>query len=166
MIMLKTLDRYIVKKFLVTFLFTLGLFALIAIFIDISEKIDDFLKKKPSFGTIVFDYYIYFVPYFFGMFSPIFVFLSAMFFNSKLAQNSEIIAILNSGISYKKFLKPYLIASGILAGLFLFLNTTVIPYCDKQRYQFEEKWIKDNKTTQSNNIKLVFICIIQAKRLW
>jgi len=155
MIMLKTLDRYIVKKFLVTFLFTLGLFALIAIFIDISEKIDDFLKKKPSFGTIVFDYYIYFVPYFFGMFSPIFVFLSAMFFNSKLAQNSEIIAILNSGISYKKFLKPYLIASGILAGLFLFLNTTVIPYCDKQRYQFEEKWIKDNKTTQSNNISFV-----------
>ncbi|MCU0421311.1 MAG: LptF/LptG family permease [Bacteroidia bacterium] len=153
--MLKTLDRYIIKKFLVTFLFTLGLFALIAIFIDISEKIDDFLKKKPPFTVIVFEYYIYFVPYFFGMFSPIFVFLSAMFFNSKLAQNSEIIAILNSGINYRRFLRPYFIATAILAGIFLYLNTIVIPYCDKQRYLFEETWIKEKKTTQSNNISFM-----------
>jgi lipopolysaccharide export system permease protein len=127
---MKTLDRYIIKKFLITFVFTLGLFSLIAIFIDISEKIDDFLKRKPPFFVVVFDYYIYFLPYFFGMFSPIFVFLSAMFFNSKLAQNSEIIAILNSGISYKRFLRPYLVAATILAAVFLYLNTWVIPYCD------------------------------------
>ncbi len=152
---MKTLDRYIIKKFLVTFVFTLGLFSLIAIFIDISEKIDDFLKRKPPFFTVVFDYYIYFLPYFFGMFSPIFVFLSAMFFNSKLAQNSEIIAILNSGISYRRFLRPYLIAATILAAVFLYLNTWVIPYCDKKRYAFEEAWIKEKKTTQSNNISCV-----------
>lgn len=152
---MKTLDRYIVKKFLVTFVFTLGLFSLIAIFIDISEKIDDFLKRKPPITTIVFDYYIYFLPYFFGMFSPIFVFLSAMFFNSKLAQNSEIIAILNSGINYRRFLRPYFIAATILAGIFLYLNTFLIPFCDKKRYQFEEEWIKEHKTTQSNNISCV-----------
>lgn len=152
---MKTLDRYIVRKFLTTFFFTLALFSLIAIFIDISEKIDDFLKKKPPFTTIVFDYYIYFLPYFFGMFSPIFVFLSAMFFNSKLAQNSEIIAILNSGINYRRFLRPYLIAASILAVLFLFLNTWIIPYCDKKRYAFEEEWIHDTKTTQSTNISYV-----------
>lgn len=152
---MKTLDRYIVKKFLTTFVFTLGLFSLIAIFIDISEKIDDFLKKKPPFTEIVFDYYIYFLPYFFGMFSPIFVFLSAMYFNSKLAQNSEIIAILNSGINYRRFLRPYFIAAGILAAIFLYLNTFLIPYCDKKRYAFEETWIRDRPTTQNNNISYV-----------
>lgn len=152
---MKTLDKYIVKKFLTTFVFTLGLFSLIAIFIDISEKIDDFLKKKPPFLDIVFDYYIYFLPYFFGMFSPIFVFLAAMFFNSKLAQNSEIIAILNSGINYRRFLRPYFISASILAVIFLFLNTFLIPYCDKQRYEFEEIWIRDNHVTQSKNISSV-----------
>ncbi|MBP9185801.1 MAG: LptF/LptG family permease [Bacteroidia bacterium] len=152
---MKTIDRYIIKKFLITFVFALGLFALIAIFIDISEKIDDFLKRKPPFFVVVFDYYIYFLPYFFGMFSPIFVFLSAMFFNSKLAQNTEIIAILNSGISYRRFLRPYLISAGLLAAVFLYLNTMIIPYCDKKRYAFEEEWIKERKTTQSNNISFV-----------
>lgn len=152
---MKTLDRYIIGKFLATFVFTLGLFSLIAIFIDLSEKIDDFLKKKPSAMVVIFDYYIYFLPYFFGMFSPIFVFLSAMFFNSKLAQNSEIIAILNSGINYKRFLKPYLMAAAILAITFIFLNTYLIPICDKKRYEFEEEWIRDKKTTQSNNLSYV-----------
>jgi lipopolysaccharide export system permease protein len=149
---MKTLDKYIIKKFLVTFVFTLGLFSLIAIFIDISEKIDDFLRKKPSLFVVIFDYYIYFLPYFFGMFSPIFVFLSALFFNSKLAQNSEIIAILNSGIHYNRFLRPYIISAAILAGTFLYLNTIIIPYCDKKRYQFEDRWIHDALPTQNNNI--------------
>lgn len=149
---MKTLDRYIIKKFLVTFFFTLGLFSLIAIFIDISEKIDDFLKRKPPLTTIIFDYYIYFLPYFFGMFSPIFVFLSAMFFNSKLAQNSEIIAVLNSGINYIRFLRPYFTAAALLAAMFLFLNVYVIPICDKKRYVFEENWIKEKKVVESNNI--------------
>ncbi|MCZ2140284.1 MAG: LptF/LptG family permease [Bacteroidia bacterium] len=152
---MRTLDRYIIKKFLVTFVFTLGLFALISVFIDISEKIDDFLKRKPSIYVIIFEYYIYFIPYILGMFSPIFVFLSAMFFNSKLAQNSEIIAILNTGISYPRFLRPYFIATTILAGSFLYLNTIVIPICDKKRYLFEEEWIRERKTTQSNNISYV-----------
>jgi lipopolysaccharide export system permease protein len=152
---MKILDKYIIKKFLLTFVFTLGLFALISVFIDISEKIDDFLKRKPSFGVIVFDYYIYFIPYILGMFSPIFVFLSAMFFNSKLAGNSEIIAILNSGITYRRFLRPYFVAATILAISFLYLNTMVIPYCDKQRYAFEEEWIRERKTTQSSNISYV-----------
>jgi lipopolysaccharide export system permease protein len=149
---MKTLDWYIVKKFLITFVFTLGLFSLIAIFIDITEKLDDFLKKKPSLLIVIFDYYIYFLPYFFGMFSPIFVFLSALFFNSKLAQNSEIIAILNSGINYNRFLRPYLVSATILAATFLFLNTIAIPYCDKKRYEFEDKWIHDVLPTQNNNI--------------
>lgn len=149
---MKTLDWYIVKKFLITFVFTLGLFSLIAIFIDITEKLDDFLKKKPSLLVVIFDYYIYFLPYFFGMFSPIFVFLSALFFNSKLAQNSEIIAILNSGINYNRFLRPYLISATILTAVFLFLNTFAIPYCDKKRFEFEDRWIHDVLPTQNNNV--------------
>src|SRR6478736_9374619 len=124
---MKLLDWYIIRRFLSTFVFALGLFSLIAIFIDISEKIDDFIKHKPTLYSIIFDYYIYFLPWFFGMFGPIFVFLSCIFFNSKLAQNTEIIAMLNSGMTYRRFLRPYFIATAVLAIIFIVLNTYVIP---------------------------------------
>ena len=142
MLGLKIIDRYIIKKFVTTFLFSTGLFSLIAIFIDISEKFDDFLKKKPPFLDIVFDYYVYFLPWFYGLFGPIFVFLSCMFFNSRLAQNTEIIPILNSGTSFMRFLRPYIVGATLLVALFLFLNTTIIPISDKNRYEFEDKWIQ------------------------
>jgi lipopolysaccharide export system permease protein len=152
MLGLKIIDRYIIKKFVTTFLFSTGLFSLIAIFIDISEKFDDFLKKKPPFLDIVFDYYVYFLPWFYGLFGPIFVFLSCMFFNSRLAQNTEIIPILNSGTSFMRFLRPYIVGATLLVILFLFLNTTIIPISDKNRYEFEDKWIRDNKKTSTQNI--------------
>lgn len=151
---MKLLDWYIVRRFLVTFIFALGLFSIIAIFIDISEKIDDFIKRKPPLMAIVFDYYIYFLPWFFGMFGPIFVFLSCIFFNSKLAQNTEIIAMLNSGMSYRRFLRPYFLATTFLALVFIVLNTWVIPISDKQRYAFEEEWIKEKKVTETENIRV------------
>lgn len=151
--MLKLLDWYIIKRFLTTFLFALGLFSLIAIFIDISEKIDDFIKHKPPLSSIIFDYYIYFLPWFFGMFGPIFVFLACIFFNSKLAQNTEIIAMLNSGMSFRRFLRPYFIATTFLSIVFIVLNTYVIPMSDKHRFVFEEKWIRDRKITETQNIR-------------
>ncbi len=150
--MLKLLDRYIIKKFLVTFVFTLGLFTLIAIAIDIPEKIDDFIKRKPPLNTIIFDYYIYFVPWFFGMFGPIFVFLACIFFNAKLAQNTEIIPMLNSGMSFARLLRPYMISAAILAAVFVFLNTHLIPISDKHRYEFEAEWIRERKITESQDI--------------
>ena len=150
---MKLLDWYIIKRFLITFIFALGLFSFIAIFIDLSEKIDDFIKHKPTLKAIVFDYYIYFLPWFFGMFGPIFVFLACIFFNSKLAQNTEIIAMLNSGMNYRRFLMPYFIATTILAGLFIVLNTYIIPMSDKHRFIFEEKWVRDRKITETQNIR-------------
>lgn len=149
---LKLLDRYIVSKFLLTFVFTLGMFSFIAIFIDVSEKLDDFLKRKPPLLTIIFDYYIYFIPWFFGLFGPIFVFLSCVFFNAKLAQNTEIIAMLSSGMRFSRFLRPYFIGASVLTIVFIFLNTYLIPISDKHRYAFEEQWIKERKVTESQNI--------------
>jgi lipopolysaccharide export system permease protein len=146
------IDRYILKKYLSTFFYAVLLFTLIAIFIDISEKIDDFIKKKPPLSVLIFDYYIYFIPYFMGLFSSVFVFLSTLFFNSKLAQNTEIIAILNSGLQYPRFLKPYLLGSSVLFVVFLLLNTQILPICDKYRLKFEDEWIHDHVQTQNNNI--------------
>lgn len=146
------LDKYILKKYLQTFFYSVLLFTLIAIFIDISEKIDDFIKRKPPLSVLIFDYYIFFIPYFMGLFSSVFVFLSTLFFNSKLAQNTEIIAILNSGLKYPRFLKPYMLGALVLFLVFLLLNTQVLPYCDKYRLKFEDDWIHEHVQTQNNNI--------------
>lgn len=149
---LSIIDRYIIMKYLKTFFYSVLLFTLIAIFIDISEKMDDFIKRKPPLSVLVFDYYIYFIPYFMGVFSPVFVFLSVMFFNSKLAQNTEIIAMLNSGVPYMRFLKPYLMGSVFLFGLFIYLNTHIIPKSEFYRLKFEDDWIHEKKSDQSNHI--------------
>lgn len=138
--------------YLQTFFYSVLLFTLIAIFIDISEKIDDFIKRKPPLSVLIFDYYIFFIPYFMGLFSSVFIFLSTLFFNSKLAQNTEIIAILNSGLSYGRFLRPYLIGSGLLFVMFIILNTQLLPICDRYRLKFEDDWIHERRVTQNNNI--------------
>jgi len=154
---MKTIDWYIAKKFLTTFLFSTLLFSLIAIFIDISEKIDDFIKNKPPLTTIIFGYYIYFLPWFYGMFGPLFVFLSCMFFNSKLAQNTEIIAILGAGPKYSKVLKPYFIVATVLVALFLFLNTWLIPICNERKLAFEDEYIREKKVVQSENLHVQIV---------
>lgn len=154
---MKIIDKYIIRKFLMTFLFSTLLFSLIAIFIDISEKIDDFIKRKPPLTTVIFDYYIYFLPWFYGLFGPLFVFLSCMFFNSKLAQNTEIIAILNSGTKYRNVLKPYFMVATMLVGFFIFLNTWLIPICEKRKLAFEDEYIREKKTIQSQNLHVQIV---------
>lgn len=149
---LNIMDRYIIAKFLKTFFYSVLLFTLIAIFIDISEKMDDFIKRKPPLSVLIFDYYIYFIPYFMGVFSPVFVFLSVLFFNSKLAQNTEIIAMLNSGVTYFRFLKPYIVASLFLFVLFIYLNTHIIPISEHYRIKFEDDWIHEKASGQNNHI--------------
>lgn len=149
---LPIIDGYIIKKFLTTFFFAVCIFSLISIFIDVSEKIDDFIKRKPPLSDIILDYYVWFIPYIITLLCPIFVFLAALFFNSKMAQNTEIIAILNSGINYTRFLRPYFIACTFLVVLFLFFTTFLVPHSDRQRYVFEDKWIRDKVQHQSDNI--------------
>lgn len=146
------LDRYIINKYLSTFFFAVMLFTLIAIFIDISEKMDDFIKHKPPLSVLIFDYYLWFIPYFMGVFGPVFLFLSTVFFNAKLAQNTEIIAILNSGSPYIRFLKPYLISAFIVFLIYLVANTHILPVADQHRLRFEDEWVHETKVTQNNNI--------------
>ena len=119
----KIIDRYILGKFLKTFCAAIGLIIVIVIVFDISEKLDDFLSRNAPLKLIVFQYYLNFIPSFVNLFSHLFVFISVIFFTSKLAGNTEIIAILGNGISFKRMLVPYLYGAGIIAlVIFIFGN--------------------------------------------
>jgi lipopolysaccharide export system permease protein len=149
---LKILDIYITKKFLTTFFFALGLIITIAIVFDISEKIDDFLEKKAPLKAILFDYYLNFIPYFANLFSPLFIFISVIFFTSKMASQTEIVAILSSGVSFKRLMVPYMAVALLLAGLSFYLNGWVIPHSNKTRLVFENTYIKNPYVLKSKNI--------------
>ena len=118
--MFTILDRYIIKKFLGTFFYSLVLLISIIIVFDIQEKFDDFMEKKAPLEAIVFDYYVNFAPYYANMFMFLFIFISVIFFTSKLANNSEIIAILSAGISFRRLLVPYFESALLLALLSYF----------------------------------------------
>lgn len=149
---IKILDWYIIRKFLTTFFFALGLIILIAIVFDISEKIDDFLEKKAPLQSIVFDYYLNFIPYFANLFSPLFIFISVIFFTSKMASQTEIVAILSSGVSFRRMLVPYMVVAAILAAVSFYLNGWVIPHSNKTRLEFENTYIKNPYVLKSRNI--------------
>ena len=112
---MKKIDLYISKRFLVTFFVALLLIIGIVIIFDISEKIDDFSGKHVPLQEIIFDYYINFIPYFINMFSSLFVFITVIFFTSRMAANSEIIAILSGGVSYHRMMVPYIATSVLIA---------------------------------------------------
>ena len=141
----KKLDMYIFKKFMGTFFGAIVLIIGIVIIFDISEKIDDFVTNQAPVNEIIFDYYLNFVPYFMNMFSPLFVFLSVIFFTSRLTANSEIIAILSGGVSYHRMMVPYIAGATLLALLSLGLNLYVIPVSNKDKVKFEEKYIKEKR---------------------
>ena len=138
----RKIDLYIFKKFISTFFFAMLLIIGIVIIFDISEKIDDFVSKEAPLKAIVFDYYVNFIPYFINMFSPLFVFITVIFFTSVMASNSEIIAILSGGVSYHRMMVPYMVAAGLIAALSLGLNLYVIPRSNATRLQFENKYVK------------------------
>ena len=123
--MLKKLDYYIIKKFLITFFFALALIMLITVIFDVSEKLEDFIDKKASLYAIIFEYYIYFIPYFANMFSYLFVFISVVFFTSRMAYQNEFVVMLASGISFNRIMRPYFIAAGILS----VLSFLLVPIC-------------------------------------
>lgn len=151
--MKKLLDIYIIKKFLGSFILALGLFSIIIIVFDVSEKIDDFMEHRVSLKSIIFDFYIYWIPSLLHLFSPVFVFISVIFFTSKLAQKSEIVAILSSGISYFRFLRPYLITAVFIGIGSFVLSAWVIPKADKKRVIFENKIIRSQSGDQLRNFK-------------
>ena len=146
----KILDRYIIRKFLGTFLFIILIAVLIVVIFDLSEKIDKFLTKQIPLKEIVFDYYAGFIPWIVNSFSPLFVFISAIFFTSKLAQNSEIVAMLAGGISFRRLMAPYMFSAGVIALLSLLLGLYVIPPANKHRLDFENKYIKTQAIAADN----------------
>ncbi|MBO7141633.1 MAG: LptF/LptG family permease [Bacteroidales bacterium] len=150
--MFKILDRYIMKKFLGTFFYSLVLLISIIIVFDIQEKLDDFIEKKAPFEAILFDYYLNFAPYYANMFMFLFIFISVIFFTSKLAGNSEIIAILSAGISFRRMLVPYFESAAILALLSFFLSAYVIPPANEIRLNFENIYVNNPYNNSDRNI--------------
>ena len=135
----RKIDTYITKKFISTFFVALLLIIGIVIIFDISEKIDDFVSKEAPLKAVIFDYYLNFVPYFMNMFSPLFVFITVIFFTSKMAADSEIIAILAGGVSYHRMMVPYIFSATLIAVLSLCLNLFIIPDANKTRLDFENQ---------------------------
>ena len=147
---IKLLDRYIIRKFIGTFFVALLLIIVIVIIFDISEKIDDFVDKEAPLKAIVFDYYLNFLPYFINMFSPLFVFITVIFFTSKLAGNSEIIAMLSGGVSFGRLMYPYFLSALFIAVMSLSLNLFIIPSANERRIAFEEQYFKGQKFYNTN----------------
>lgn len=154
--MIKKIDLYIIKKFLGTFLSAIGLIIIIVVIFDISEKIEDFIDQDIPLKSIVFDYYVNFIPYFVNMFSSLFTFIAVIYFTSRMASNTEIVAILGSGISFKRLMFPYLFSALLIGLLNLYLANELIPQVNKKRLAFEKKYINRQKFNNNNNIHLQF----------
>ena len=151
---MQKLDLYIIKKFLGTFFFSISLILLIVVVFDISEKIDDFIEKDAPLRGIIFDYYLNFIPYFGNLFSPLFTFVAVIFFTSKMANNSEIISILSSGISFNRFLRPFMLSAGLLAVLSFTLSNFIIPPANSERLEFENTYIKNPYKNRDKDIHM------------
>lgn len=150
--MIKKLDLYIIKKFLGTFFFMIGAFVIIAVVFDVSENIDDLIKSKAPFYRILRDYYLNFCLYFGNLLSSFIIFLTIIWFTSKLAQKSEIIAILSGGVGYSRILRPYFIASSILVCISLTLSHYVVPHANKRKLDFELEYLKEAIIVDDKNL--------------
>jgi lipopolysaccharide export system permease protein len=152
--MLKIIDIYIIKKFLGTFFYAISLLILIVIIFDVSENLDSFIQKEAPLKAIVFDYYLNFIPYFINLFIYLFTFISVIFFTSKLAGDTEIIAILSSGVSFWRFLYPYMISAFLLAMLSFYLGNFLIPKTNEQRREFKNTYMENLTKDKSKNIHI------------
>ena len=146
----KILDWYIFRKYMLTFVIALVLIIGIVIVFDISEKIDKFVANQAPLRAIILDYYVNFIPFFINMYSAMFVFISVIFFTSRMAANSEIVAILSGGVSFHRMMVPYIVASTLIALVSLGLNLYVIPRSNQERLLFEREYIKDKRTAVRN----------------
>lgn len=150
--LLPRLDRYILLKYLKTFLMAMVLIIVIVITFDVSEKLDDFLGNHAPFKEVVLDYYLNFIPGFVNLYSPLFIFISVIFFTSKMAGHTEIIAILGSGMSYKRLLRPYIYGSVIIAIIVLAFSNFLIPVNNRTLVEFENKYIHTRHPEWFSNI--------------
>ena len=149
---MKKIDIYIIKKFLGTFFLSLILLLMIVVVFDISERLEDFLDKKPPLKEIIVDYYFNFLPFLANLFSPLFTFIAVIYFTSRMAYRSEIIAILGSGVRFRRLLFPYMISAAVLAMLSLYFNHFVLPDSNAIRLEFEEKYMRNPYENRDINI--------------
>lgn len=149
------MDWYIIKKFIGTYIYSIILIISISIVFDVNENLAKFTTYHAPLRAIVFDYYMNFVPYFANLFSPLFVFIAVIFFTSKLAGNSEIIAMLACGMSFKRLLRPYLFSAALIAVLNYYLGAYVIPKGTVVRHDFESLYKNNTKNTTATNIQLM-----------
>ena len=152
------IDRYLIKKFIGTYLFSILLIIAIVIVFDFNEKIDKLTVANKEFGIswgrIFTDYYLNTIPYFANLFSSLFVFISVIFFTSKLADRSEIIAMRSNGMSFRRILRPYIISALLIGLLNLLLGAYIIPHSNKIRTDFENQYIKKRQITMVDNVQL------------
>ena len=151
--MFKILDRYIIRKFLGTYIFAILLLLAIVVMFDVNEKFDSFIKA-PLKATL-FDYFLNFLPYFANQFSPLFTFIAVIFFTSKLAGNSEIIAMLSAGVSFRRLLRPYLFSALVIAIATFVLDAYIIPPANVKRINYTNTYVKNKAVDYGTNIMLM-----------
>ena len=150
----KTIDWYIIKKFLTTYFFAIALIISISIVFDVNENLSKFTEYHAPLKAIVFDYYLNFIPYFSNLFSPLFVFIAVIFFTSKMAGNSEIISILAAGISFKRMMRPYMISAALISLLTFYLGSYVIPKGTVIKQNFETLYKNKKRNNAAENVQL------------
>ena len=151
--MFKTIDRYIIRKFLGTYVFAIILLLAIVVIFDINEKLDAFLKA-PLHATIV-DYFLSFIPYFANQFAPLFTFIAVIFFTSKLAMHNEIVAMLSSGMSFRRLLRPYMVSAAVIAAASFVLSAYIIPPANVKRINYTNTYVKNKRVDYGANIMLM-----------
>ncbi len=151
--MFKILDRYIIRKFLGTYIFAIILLLAIVVMFDVNEKLDSFIKAP--LGATIFDYFLNFLPYFANQFSPLFTFIAVIFFTSKLAGNSEFIAMFSTGMSFRRLLRPYLVSAALIAAGTYVLSAYVIPPANVKRINYTNTYVKNKRVDYGANIMLM-----------
>ena len=151
---IKRLDRYVIKKFIGTYFYAIALIISVSIVFDVNENLAKFSEYHAPLKAIVFDYYLNFIPYFANLFSPLFVFIAVIFFTSKLAGNSEIIAMLASGVSFKRLMRPYMFSCVLISALSFYLAAFVIPHGTVVKQNFESMYKNKKRTTAADNVML------------
>lgn len=149
------LDWYIIRKFIGTYIFSIVLIISIAIVFDFNENLSKFTQYHAPWRAIVFDYYANFIPYYSNLFSPLFVFIAVIFFTSKLAGGSEIIAMMAAGVSFRRLMRPYMFSCVLIAGVTFYLNSFVIPHGTVIRQDFESRYRNSKKNTSAENVQLM-----------
>ena len=151
---LKRIDTYIIKKFLGTYFFSIVLILSISVVFDLTEKLDNFVEHNAPLKAIIFDYYLNFIPFYMNMFSPLFTFIAVIFFTSKMASNTEIIAILASGVSFRRLMLPYFLSAAVIAAISFTVGGYIIPYGNKKMISFEDKYVKPIKQDNVHNVQM------------